>query len=556
MQRAARLIALLLLSVLLGPGHAAAEPRALSEIEADLRRLTQQIEDLKLWEEMQRIADHVPKKSRCAEYYQWAKEKHEELKALNKQHRGRANATYRRRAEVLKMENNDALREYRSCFSSLAARSAVVRDHDLSRYADFKQRYNSLEAQYSKGPVGDRVHNLYAEILSMRREIHAAELWNDWEMPEFGARSQVLGTLTSVFREVTIGSKEAPRAARKGDLVYVGDWIGTGPRGRARILFADEYALDGAGPTVVNIGSNSLVHMEKFAARFDSDAPQREGVIALLRGAIRAFTEGFGGRAAFSVRVGTSLCGIRGTEVAIARDASDDGFSYYVHHGDAFTVDSRGRNESLAPGQVARFRGGKRVSIRALSPQEYAQLVMDTAPSTTMSPRTALAQAQRNFGKGSLTVKRQRATGAGEIGSTFNPAGARSRMRGSAIPALAAFERLQNAAANNDVDAMERQMSGDLRQQLEDAIGRLGRKGFRKAGWRPVSWVVDCVTCESKRSCYVYSRSTVRDLKSGKRSEKTEAHRMERTSGYWTASKLYSNPGKAYETNVERCRWQ
>ena len=159
------------------------------------------------------------------------------------------------------------------------------------------------------------------------------------------AAGDVIGSVASVFRDVEVlagGAGNKWEAIQKGYQVRLRDEIRTGPRGRARIEFADRLDESNAGPTVVNIGSNSHVKMESYAVRFQRPK-KSEGIIGLIRGTIRAFTKNWGSGSAFKVRTGTSLCGIRGSEEIITFYGSDGDPTYQTClSGNCFTLSGAG----------------------------------------------------------------------------------------------------------------------------------------------------------------------------------------------------------------------
>lgn len=89
--------------------------------------------------------------------------------------------------------------------------------------------------------------------------------------------------------------------------------------------------------------------MEKFQPQVRAAGKEDRGILDLIRGSIRAFTKGFGGRAAFSVRTGTSLCGIRGSEEVIKYLGSGAPVYQTCLSGDCFTLSDQGsRNLSVS----------------------------------------------------------------------------------------------------------------------------------------------------------------------------------------------------------------
>lgn len=534
------------------------QPRALEEIRADIQGLSEQIDELFLWEEMQRLGNYIPNGSRCADYYRWVREKFEELNALNDQYRGRADASYRRRADILTQEKNDAIREYQSCFASEARRSALVVDAGMTRREDFKARYDQLKSKYGEGEINRFKLPIERQIYKLQTELVEAQIWDDWEMPDDGTDFDgPMATVTAVFRDVRVRRGGREQRLVRGSHIYLGDIILTGPRGRARVELNDRIDQHSAGPTVVNIGSGSEVEIAKYSRRRVD-----EGVVAtmwrMLRGSIRAFTQGFGGRAAFSVRVGTSLCGIRGTDLSVSYDPEQGQASYLLQHGTADLYDKGGQRNALRPGsQLAVYDGVPQFAVN-LSPEDYAQKIVATSIDPDLSFEQALVEAREKFGEGStMLVKTQ--PGKAEmayIHSRFNPAEAESRLGSSAKEAHAGFERLQNAAARNDIEAMTANVSGQIGRDFRNTLAEFGADEVSRRGWRPRSWVVDCVTCDEPVRCFVFFRSENVDAANGTSRRRREAFQVEKQpGGRWLPVESFTDPTD-YDDAVEHCAWR
>jgi hypothetical protein len=102
------------------------------------------------------------------------------------------------------------------------------------------------------------------------------------------------------------------RQLEQGEAVTINDRIVTGAEGRVRIEFDDRDDEAKTGPSVMNIGPNSEVLIESFKT------DDKRNIYELVRGAIRWFMKGSGGRTdSYSVRAGVAVCGMRGTDVII-----------------------------------------------------------------------------------------------------------------------------------------------------------------------------------------------------------------------------------------------
>lgn len=316
---ALRFLLVLVLSVLAGiPAHAQKQ-QALSNVEAEIDLVEQEIADLELLVEMRDADVYIPKRSRCSTYLELASGYRDELKALNQRYAGRYDSAYRERAKTLVQYNKDALREYESCFASVAAqRYLKIRAAKVYAINPFNARLNELNDWFgAKTNLRTRWAELQRELKFLKEQRTTVETF--------------AGTIASVFRTATITRGKETFRAGKNQKVFVGDIITTGSRGRVRIELNDRIPAKNVGPTTMNIGNNSRVVIKVFSPR----TPSRSSLVDLVRGSIRSFTRGFSGQAAFSVRTGTSLCGIRGTEILIEHDDRTGTSRHWLLHGNA-----------------------------------------------------------------------------------------------------------------------------------------------------------------------------------------------------------------------------
>jgi len=224
------------------------------------------------------------------------------------------------------------------------------------------------------------IHN-YSTAVGAYNELREKNQWQqdgefdavaakiEQEIEDLESQPAYIGTVTSVFRRVELSRKGSTRPLRRGDKIMLRDVISTGPRGRTRIELHDRIEEKNAGPTVVNIGSASEVEMERFHVSFDKDKGFLDSLAEIVRGSIRAFTKGFGGRAAFSIRSGVSLCGIRGTDIEIDYQPELEEVVYRLHDG-AVEIATPGGKVILEPGQALTVQGGVAGAVRPIGEPE------------------------------------------------------------------------------------------------------------------------------------------------------------------------------------------
>jgi len=118
----------------------------------------------------------------------------------------------------------------------------------------------------------------------------------------------------------------------------------------ARIIDMAGYdamsAASGAEATVVDLSPETHIRIEEFLVEGGQE-PSRSGFLDTIRGALNAITKGWANGSIFSVRAGTTVCGIRGSAANVAYDPSD-GTSTVTHlDGDLHTFEAADIAEGL-----------------------------------------------------------------------------------------------------------------------------------------------------------------------------------------------------------------
>lgn len=111
------------------------------------------------------------------------------------------------------------------------------------------------------------------------------------------------------------GAEGAWQRARQGQELTLADSVRTQKGALARIEFYD--AIDGAEATVVDLADAAEVSIAQF--EISRSLPKRRmGLLDVVYGTLRAFTKGWRRGSVFSVRAGTTVCGIRGSAAVIS----------------------------------------------------------------------------------------------------------------------------------------------------------------------------------------------------------------------------------------------
>jgi len=377
-------------AMLLGPAWqvSAQAQRPLAVVEEEIDLLEQEIADLELFIQMMTAADYIPKQSRCIHYLDMAAGSRDELKALNEQYAGRADSSYRKRAQELLEENRLALEEYQSCFGSVAAqRYDKIRAANVSAYDPFRARYNQLSDWFGENS------NHEARLRDMNKELAQLYLEKSQRTPTSDDPDAVavvgfVANTVQVFRRGTIIPLEPD------DPIFRGDRVITGQDGRVRINFRtgprtnDVYAN-------AHIGPDSEFVVEQHQQRLE--ASREQGVVDLIRGTIRIVVNPIlsSGRI-FSIRAGTTVCGIRGTEILIEYNDQTGTARHWLLNGKA-DLDLGSATRSLKPMNMVETPRQGPIQERPFSAFEYDALSTGDAPPNRDADQLAQAEQSAEF---------------------------------------------------------------------------------------------------------------------------------------------------------------
>lgn len=250
-----------------------------------------------------------------------------------------------------------ALKDFERCFDSALQQkppSRALQRLGVTTYRGLNAAYRKvLKEQFN----GKRI-NFAARSTDLEQEI----------INFLGKQETNVGIVVSVFKDVHVkypwsGSWQR---AREGDLVTRHTLLRTGASGRARIEFLDRFIERNSGPSVLAVHSNTQIEFVNFDINWEREEPKK-GLIELLQGAVRLFSKGWGGRAAFSVRTGTSLCGIRGTDIEIHYDPNEDRTYYMLYEG-VVEISTPYERFVLKPGTSVTVTRGQRSEIMRIAP--------------------------------------------------------------------------------------------------------------------------------------------------------------------------------------------
>lgn len=142
--------------------------------------------------------------------------------------------------------------------------------------------------------------------------------------------------IASVFRPVEVqrGGTGAWIPAEQYMPVCTNDRVRTRDGARARLEFDDVDEANKRGPSVVNLGPDTEIAIEMYMRLSEGDSERDKATfLGLIKGTIRTFMKHVTDNAAFRVRTGTSICGIRGTTAGSVWDPQASSGYHAVHDG-------------------------------------------------------------------------------------------------------------------------------------------------------------------------------------------------------------------------------
>lgn len=354
----------LFLSLVSPPSPLAAKTRSYErdlETARKLYELEERLEDAELLNRLDSV-DEAIVDGACREKWQAYSESTEEVEMLGARLQAGARLTpdEAQYYEDQKRAMESGWTDFKSCYTRELPRFSQYLPPGLSTYYDVVTRYDQLlEKHRGQGLVEGHIQ---ASINQIEEEIERLE-----------SEPASIATVLSAFRRVEVVREGRTQPLGSGDPLFLGDVIRTGPRGRARIEWADHLIEKNAGPTVANIGGSSEVSMQAFAfkisrlVREDPDKLWYEHALDFVRGKIRLFSKNWGSGSAFSVRVGTSLCGIRGTDIEIDYTPELDEATFTLHSG-VVEIETPSGRVTLKPAQTVTVKDGVPGAVRPAGP--------------------------------------------------------------------------------------------------------------------------------------------------------------------------------------------
>lgn len=214
-----------------------------------------------------------------------------------------------------------------------------------------------------------------------------------------GFSSGVVGVLAGRFRKITIKGCRGEFEARRGALLFLGDHVVTGPKGRARIIFNDRIDAIKSGPSVMNIGPNSDVLIKEMYRRYKTRVgkvlgKEPDNIVEALYGNVLLFFRGPpGSKWSFRVEAGVAICGIRGSEGMVSYNPDKEHVTAYLNEGHMDVTGASGQATELIPGKYVELERGSVGQTRAFTPANWTELTSNIRIKKADTERTRVAEA-------------------------------------------------------------------------------------------------------------------------------------------------------------------
>jgi len=298
------------------------------------------------------------------------------------------------------------------------------------------------------------------------------------------APTDIVGTIRNTHKVVEVlplGRGNRWKRVCSGYQLRLKDEVRTGARGRARIQLTERYDGD---VNVINMGSDTHILIEKFASSAD---PKDKTLLQMLRGNLSALTSGFGQH--FQVRTGATICGIRGTEVAISYDPDTNVADYILDHGDAYYQLANGPEVSLQARTGVRISQGQVSAPRMISDSDWQGQVQATALPFGVEPGLNSTGASA----GSIEPPPPSIE---EIRAVFAKD---QRLRAKNL-ARTYLDGLMTANRN----MIDRVLAGAAKTYFDQQIGSQSlRSALQTSGGQPISYELQCALCDASEACHV-----------------------------------------------------
>ncbi len=325
------------------------------ETARELYKLEERLDDAKIMRDL----DHVDAQIKASDCnFKWVNysEAREEVRMLaTREQRGeRLSPDVADYYDAQKLQQTKGWKDFESCYTGRLPSFRALIPTGIATYRAVVDLYAELREKHSAYALNEATVPFAIEDL--KREIKETK-----ELP-----AAAIGTVAKVFKKAWRVRGKVEKELSKGDKIELLDTIRTGFLARVRIVLNDRDEEANVGPTVINVAGMSEVTIEKFQWRLqDEEKVWYAFMVEAVQGTLRLFSKNWGSRAAFSIRSGTSLCGIRGTDVEVEYVPELDEITYKLWHGVA-DIEAPSGKVTLKSLQTVMVTGGILGAVTAI----------------------------------------------------------------------------------------------------------------------------------------------------------------------------------------------
>jgi len=455
-------------------------------------QLKQILKDAKVYRTLGSSKRAIDAPKRCGqnrEEVQKSRQKFDQYKALND-----ANPTAQNKREAEKWQTaiDREIKHYKDCFANNLPDFGVIWTEGITTYDLHRAKYREMRDDFGR----DTNMNWYI----FKLEDRIATWGDEFSSGMHGEKREVgEGKIAAISGQVEFRSYANASSwsswvpARTGRQLKDGNSIRTGPGSSVKIVLSTtnqkkikkvELVL---GPnTEINI--RDLIRGERWSA-------ENPGVVSLIRGTLRTVVRGFS-LEPYRVRMGGSLCGIRGTEVAINYDPATDVADIVLDHGDAYYKTSGGPEVTLLPRTGVKITRGRASAARHISASEWQGLVEKTAPP---------------FGlEAPLEVPLEPVPKKPDPNNLSDPAWKELNFRINASYASEMVKGLLHGLNDADPANVYKFSAGDYHTTLNARKAKTGdlRTFLQASKQRPLEFDVGCTICKTEDECWTWADLT------------------------------------------------
>ncbi len=300
---------------------------AYSDNAKKLEAINKQIKTVEILMQLDDVDDYINKPFRCGKKASVLRKLKNRLRILNDDfNKGRISSTnYNATFDSLNIKRKQALTTFNECFYwTLKAAGEIFPDALALKTRTWKEMadaYDRLTKRYYTIGIGFPKGELKQLRLKRNRFIRNA----DNVVAIFSALTK------DTVRLITADNNRAV-PAYVGMIISAGDTIVTNRMGFSRIYFLSKH-ISGMGSIQFDIQPNSEIKITKELAMSKLPWKREVTLMDVFKGTARALFQGWRRSSVFSVRAGTTVCGIRGTDIEISYSPKDKQSHFKLYSG-------------------------------------------------------------------------------------------------------------------------------------------------------------------------------------------------------------------------------